>query len=268
MNDPGSPSMTSNRQPAVAGYFYPADPNLLTVKVEEHLSRAEPLDLCPKILIAPHAGYDYSGPTAGVAFRQLEGCRGSVTRVVLLGPSHHHWFAGIATTSADSYVTPLGEVPIDREAYRAIEDLPQIQQLDAAHSREHSLEVELPFLQRMLDDFSIVPLVLSDVTSREVAEVLDRLWGGEETLIVVSSDLSHYLPYDRAREIDSDTARRIEHEDSDLDATRACGYQSINGALDAAREHGLEVRTLDLRNSGDTAGSRERVVGYGAFALR
>ena len=175
---------------------------------------------------------------------------------------------GLATTSADAYVTPLGTVAIDREGYRAIEDLPQVQELDAAHTREHSLEVELPFLQRMLDDFSIVPLVLSEVTPREVAEVLDRLWGGEETLIVVSSDLSHYLPYDRACELDSDTARRIEHEDSDLDATRACGYQSINGALDAAREHGLAVQTLDLRNSGDTAGSRDRVVGYGAFALR
>ncbi len=262
------------RRPAVAGMFYPADAARLEAEVERHLDRASrrqrttsPEDRDPKVLIVPHAGYDYSGPVAGTAFAWLSGLR-HIERIVLIGPSHHHWFEGVATSAADCFETPLGPVTIDRSSVLEAEGSPGVHCLETAHEREHSLEVELPFLQLALPRFELVPLVFGEVQADVAGELLSSLWGGHETLIVVSSDLSHFLDYDSARRVDDETRRRIEAGRCDLEPQRACGYRSINAALWAAQRHDLGApTTLDLRNSGDTAGGRDRVVGYGAWVL-
>ncbi|MCU0937350.1 MAG: AmmeMemoRadiSam system protein B [Gammaproteobacteria bacterium] len=256
------------RRPAVAGMFYPDDPRELRESVQALLAAAPALGPAPKALIAPHAGYVYSGPTAAVAYARLVPARETIRRVVLLGPSHRVPFAGIAACRADVFETPLGRIPVDTGALDQIADLPQVQALDAAHLREHSLEVQLPFLQVVLRDFALVPLVVGDASPDQVAQVLDRLWGGPETLIVVSSDLSHYHDYATAQRLDRETSRLIEGlSRAELHGEQACGCRPINGLLRAARSHGLGAALLDLRNSGDTAGPRDRVVGYGAYAF-
>lgn len=258
--------MKSIRPAAVSGMFYPADAVALRQMIHEYLAQAPAASHHPKAIIVPHAGYIYSAPVAAQAFRQLEAVKSRVRRVVLLGPSHRVAFHGLAMSSADAFETPLGPVPLDRDALDRIKDLPQVIELNSAHAQEHALEVELPFLQEILEDFSLVPLVVGDARPEEVAEVLERLWGGDETLIVISSDLSHYNDYDRARTLDEQTCRAIEqlHED-DIGYQQACGRLPISGLLQVARRHGLKVTTLDLRNSGDTAGPRDQVVGYGAW---
>ncbi|MFQ5784186.1 MAG: AmmeMemoRadiSam system protein B [Alphaproteobacteria bacterium] len=273
--------MTSVRPPAVAGLFYPAEARDLDRTVRDYLAAAgssgpAPKALiaphagssgpAPKALIAPHAGYVYSGAVAASVYARLREVRAEIDRVVLLGPAHRHAFRGLALCDADSFATPLGTVPVDREAAARIATLPQIVRLDAAHRDEHSLEVHLPFLQRALDDFAIVPLVVGDATPEQVAEVIECLWGGRETLIVVSSDLSHYLDYDSARRLDAMTSRAIEAlRPEDLAPQQACGRLPIQGLLRVARTRGLSATTVDLRNSGDTAGPRDEVVGYGAW---
>ncbi len=258
--------MSKIREPAVAGMFYPADENELRRTVDEFLAAAKPLAVEPKAIIAPHAGYIYSGAVAASAYKALEKMAGRIRRVVLLGPAHRVAFHGLALSSADYFATPLGLVPTDKEAAEALSDLPQVRVFDEAHMLEHSLEVHLPFLQRTLDRFTLVPLVVGDATAEEVAEVLERLWDGPETLIVVSSDLSHYLDYDTARRVDQTTCRAIENlEPEAIGYHDACGRNPVNGLLLAARRHGLEATTVDLRNSGDTAGPRDQVVGYGAW---
>ena len=222
----------------------------------------------PKALVAPHAGYIYSGPIAASAYARLAPVRGVVTRVVLLGPSHVVPLDGLAASSADAFLTPLGSVTVDRDAVEHTLRLPQVQVLDAAHAHEHSLEVHLPFLQRALDDFSLVPLVVGEASPDDVAQVLDELWGGSETLIVVSSDLSHYHDYETAKRLDSATSRAIESlAPQELDSESACGRFPVRGLLVAAQRRGLRAETIDLRSSGDTAGSREEVVGYGAYVF-
>jgi AmmeMemoRadiSam system protein B len=254
--------------------FYPDSPDVLSREVADLLARAltpagEPAPGwpgCPKAIIAPHAGYIYSGPIAASAFSLLTRRNHAIDRVVLLGPTHRVAVRGLALPDCDAFATPLGEVPVDRAATGAIRDLPQVVISGPAHRLEHSLEVELPFLQTVLGGFSLVPLAVGDASAEAVDEVLERLWGGPETLVVASSDLSHYLPYDEARRTDAETARRIGRLDP-VDPRQACGAAPVNGLLRAARTHGLEVKLLDLRNSGDTAGDRRRVVGYGAFAF-
>ncbi len=258
------------RPAAVAGTFYPASAASLEEEVDTYLREGvrprEPL--VPKALIVPHAGYVYSGPVAGSGYRLLAPIADRVERVVLIGPAHRVPVRGLAVSSADAFETPLGRVPVDREAVELLKRLPQVQEFDAAHAAEHSLEVHLPFLQRVLKRFAIVPLVAGDATTREVAEVLDKVWGGPETLIVVSSDLSHYYDYATARAKDEATTRAIERLDpAGLDPESACGRVGIRGLLEVARRRGLSVHTLDVRNSGDTAGPRDSVVGYGAYAL-
>jgi hypothetical protein len=219
-------------------------------------------------LVVPHAGYVYSGPVAGHAYARLAPWAAQVRRVVLLGPAHRVALRGLAVPTVDAFETPLGRVPIAREACAALADLPQVSRSDRAHAMEHSLEVQLPFLQAVLGtSFELLPLAVGDASRDEVAEVVERLWGGDETLIVVSSDLSHYLPYDDAQATDRTTAARIVALATDLDPYEACGAHALNGALVAARRHGLQAELLDLRNSGDTAGDRRRVVGYAALAL-
>jgi MEMO1 family protein len=267
--------MASVRPPAVAGQFYPADPAELRSQVEGFLREAavpEGAGLAfPKAVIAPHAGYVYSGPIAGSAFRALasasESIRRVIRRVVLLGPAHFVPIHGLALPGHPRFATPLGEVAIEPEGAQASLRLPQVRVIPEAHVREHSLEVELPFLQVLLGEFHLVPLVVGQASGKEVAEVLERLWGGPETLIVISSDLSHFLPYDAARRADRETSERILALDGPLHSRQACGAVPINGLLEAARRLGLVPELLDLRNSADTAGDPSRVVGYGAFAF-
>jgi AmmeMemoRadiSam system protein B len=250
--------------------FYPDDPVLLRQQVTGFLQAADSnTDLSPKALIVPHAGYVYSGPVAASAYRQLTGRHASINRVVLLGPAHRVAFSGLAATSAEYFSTPLGLIRIDQVAMDEILQLPQVRVLDEAHREEHSLEVQLPFLQSILEnDFSLVPLVVGDADSDSVAEVIEKLWGDNRTLILISSDLSHYQDYATARQLDSATSRAIEQLDPQaIDYPQACGRNPVNGLLLAARHHKLQARTLDLRNSGDTAGGRDRVVGYGAYAF-
>jgi AmmeMemoRadiSam system protein B len=255
------------RQPAVAGTFYPANAAMLRETITELLKSS--VASCekehPKALIAPHAGYVYSGPVAGQAYAQLITQAEIIRRVILLGPVHRVPVRGLALPKADRFATPLGEVPVDQDAIRRLEAMPQVVVSEDAHAFEHSLEVQLPFLQSVLHDFSLVPLAVGDATSEEVADVLEALWGGPETLIVVSSDLSHYLPYAQAMQIDHDTVEQI-LDGRQLDSfERACGALPINGLLLAASRHKLTPKLVSQCNSGDTAGDRQRVVGYAAI---
>nr|WP_058554632.1 AmmeMemoRadiSam system protein B [Thiohalocapsa sp. ML1] len=264
--------MTNIRRPAVAGLFYPDDPSELRRAVAQLLAAANAATATgdptrPKALIAPHAGYVYSGPVAASAYARL-GDAADIRRVLLLGPAHRLPFRGIAYPTADAFATPLGDVPVDQDAIATIADLPQVTRLDRAFDGEHCLEVQLPFLQMLLGDFRIVPLVVGEATGEEIAAVLEQLWGGPETLIVISSDLSHYLDYDSAQAIDAQTTAAICGLHPEAISTRqACGRNPIAGLLTAARRHALHATPLDLRNSGDTAGPRDRVVGYGAYGF-
>lgn len=247
--------------------FYPDDPRELHAMVSGFLAQAEP-GPAPKALIAPHAGYIYSGPVAASAYRRLAEVKDRIERVVLLGPSHRVPFRGLAVSSADTFRTPLGDIPVDTAAVADLLELPQVTLLNEAHAMEHSLEVHLPFLQEVLDSFVLVPLVVGDATAEEVGEVLERLWGGPETLIVISSDLSHYHPYEVARRQDRATSDAIEALAPErIGYDDACGRVPVSGLLHIARRHGLHAETIDLRNSGDTAGPRDRVVGYGAYVF-
>jgi hypothetical protein len=263
------------RPPAVAGLFYPDSAEALERWVDELLAGAGSFapEPAPKAIIAPHAGYEYSGPVAASVYARLRPLRDTVRRVVLLGPAHRVAFAGMALPGAGAFRTPLGDVPVDADAAARIAALPQVTVLPEAHAREHSLEVHVPFLQRVFSGFALVPLVVGDAAPAAVAAVLDALWGGAETLIVISSDLSHYEPYRAARAHDARTAAAIERLDArEIGPDDACGCIPIAGLLAAAGARGLACTRLDLRNSGDTAGARDpgarrEVVGYGAWAL-
>jgi MEMO1 family protein len=257
------------RPPAVAGRFYAGEPDRLQAEVSALLLGASaPCEIPPKALIAPHAGYIYSGAVAAAAFAMLRNSAPTINRVVLIGPAHYVPVRGIATPTVDAFETPLGHIPVDQDALAAVADLPFVVQSDAAHTPEHALEVELPFLQTLLASFEVVPLVVGDSLPLEVALVLRRLWGGPETLILVSSDLSHYHDYETARRLDTATALAIERNEwTGLGPDQACGFLAMAGLLVEAERRGLKARRLMLSNSGDAAGSRERVVGYGAWML-
>jgi len=264
------------RQPAVAGAFYPGQKETLVhdviamidaARVEASSTKQSDFHASPKAVIVPHAGYIYSGPTAAAAYSRLAAVSDTIKRVILLGPVHRVPVRGLALPGADVFATPLGEIQIDQDAVAAIENLPQVVESPAAHAEEHSLEVQLPFLQMTLADFKLLPLAVGDATPQEVAEVLDVLWGGPETLIVISSDLSHFLPYQAAQIVDSETAQNILQLRGTLNHEQACGGTPVNGLMLAAKQHHLQPHLLDLRNSGDTAGDKNRVVGYAAFAF-
>lgn len=260
----------SIRPAAVAGSFYPAEPGALARDVSLMLAAAEQPEsapAAPKAIIAPHAGYVYSGPVAAQAYAVLRSARDRIRRVVLLGPCHRVPVRGLAVPTVEAFASPLGSVAIDRRAIALVADLPQVVVSDNAHAHEHSLEVHLPFLQSVLQEFEMVPFAVGRASPEEVAEVLDRLWGGDETLIVVSSDLSHYLPYAVAQQMDRETVNAILRLDVAIDHEQACGGTPVNGLLLAARRRRLRARLLDLRNSGDTAGDRNRVVGYCSIAF-
>ncbi|MEJ6001534.1 AmmeMemoRadiSam system protein B [Paucibacter soli] len=261
--------VAATRPAAVACSFYPARPEALARELDGYLDavpaaqEAQP----PKLLVVPHAGYRYSGPVAAHAYALLRPWREQIRRVVLLGPAHRVALRGLGLPEAQrSFATPLGEVLLDQAASAQLSALPQVSRDAAAHAFEHSLEVQLPFLQRLLGDFSLVPLVVGEASAAEVAEALELLWGGDETLIVISSDLSHYLPYAQAQALDRDTVRQLLALEQAPTHAQACGATPLAGAMLAARAHGLAGRLLDLRNSGDTAGDKSRVVGYAALA--
>lgn len=257
------------RPTAVAGLFYPADAALLAGQVQALLAHAGATEEMrpPKALIVPHAGYVYSGAIAASAYARLRSLRGKVQRVVLLGPVHRVPVRGLALPDVQAFASPMGEVALDTQALAALADLPQVVVDDRCHAQEHSLEVHLPFLQSVLGEFKLVPLAVGDASAAQVAEVLERLWGGDETLIVASSDLSHYLPYATAQQLDAATAQAVLDLRTDLSHEQACGATPVNGLLLAARHHRLQAQLLDLRNSGDTAGDKSQVVGYAAFAF-
>jgi len=261
--------MTVTREPAVSGFFYPAEAGDLRATIELLLEQAGPqTGPAPKALIAPHAGYIYSGAVAASAYARLIPYRNLYTRVVLLGPCHRVASRGLATSGADVFRTPLGDVPLDKSAIKQLDSV-GVKVYEPAHQFEHSLEVHLPFLQVVLGRFTLVPLAVGDATPGSVADVLGKLWGGEETLIVISSDLSHYLSYDEARTRDRHTCDAIEHLDASIiDHEDACGAAPVSGLLLEAKRRKMRVTTLDLRNSGDTAGSKDRVVGYGAWMMQ
>ena len=260
--------MTQIREPAVAGRFYPDHPEELSKTVLSMLqeSETEPKP-APKALIVPHAAYVYSGPVAATAYSRLLQHRDLYDRVVLLGPCHHTALTGVAASTSRFFRTPIGNVPVDNEDVKRL-DHRHVIRSDAPHKLEHSLEVQLPFLQLVLGKFSLVPLVVGSVEPQTVVEIIDFLWGGPETLFVISSDLSHYLPYEAAKRCDEVTCRAIEEMEADrIHSGDACGSTAIAGLLITAKRRRMQIDSLDLRNSGDTAGGKDHVVGYGAWAL-
>ncbi len=255
------------RPAAVAGSFYPDSPDTLARNVDAMLFEAGETQTgkSPKALIAPHAGYIYSGPTAASAYALLNAEK--ITRVVLMGPTHRVLLAGLALPEADAFETPLGSIELDRDGMEQVQNLAQVSVEASSHAFEHSLEVQLPFLQRKLNRFTLIPFAVGRAQPEVVAEVLNLLWGEEETLIVISSDLSHYHPYEMARKIDTETAEAIIRLEPIITHEQACGATPINGLLACREKHPLRPELIDLHNSGDTAGPQDRVVGYGAFAF-
>ena len=262
--------MASIRAAAVAGTFYPGDPRTLAAELNElfgGVEQSQPRLGFPKALIVPHAGYIYSGGVAAHAYEELAAARGLVKRVVMLGPVHRVPVRGLAIPGNEAFATPLGLVPIDRAALDDVRSLPQVVTSDRAHVQEHALEVQLPFLQRQLGNFALAPFAVGDATVQEVVQVIERLWGGPETLIVISTDLSHYHPYPQARAIDGATLERIGSFATDVHHEEACGATPLNGFLALAKARNMSIRLLAACNSGDTAGGKGQVVGYSAFAL-
>ncbi len=264
--------MQAVRPAAVAGLFYPGRRSDLRSMIVALLDDARPLVdrlglPAPKGLVVPHAGYIYSGSTAALGYALLEPARERISRVVLLGPCHRLWTDGLALPDAGAFDTPLGRVPVEPVPDEVRRRLPQLHDNPAVHAQEHSLEVQVPFLQTVLSEFSLVPLAVGGVTAAEVSEVIDALWGGPETLVVASSDLSHYLTYQQANTVDAGTVAQMLRLDATLTHDQACGADPVNGLLLSARSHGLTPRLLGRCTSGDTAGDKRRVVGYAALAL-
>ena len=260
--------MSTLRKPVVSGLFYPNDPSQLREMVTGYLRSVPVEGKTPKAIIVPHAAYIYSGPIAASAYVRVAQGSSRIKRVVLLGPAHRISVDGLALPRADAFETPLGIVPVDHEAIKEISKLSQVCFQDEAHDQEHSLEVQIPFLQVVLEDFSLVPFALGDAVPRDIGVVLDQLWGGPETLIVVSSDLSHYHDYETAQKMDTDTTQSIVSLGAaQIRPDQACGCYPINGLLNVAHRRGMSVELLDLRNSGDTAGPRDQVVGYGSYVF-
>jgi AmmeMemoRadiSam system protein B len=264
-------SFSHVRPPAVAGMFYPDEPEELKSMLSELLKQEVPSDRAsakaPKVLLVPHAGYIYSGRTAARAYASLIPFAAQIQRVVVLGPCHRAAVQGIALPASEAFLTPLGSVRIDQDAIAAIRALPGVCVHPNAHALEHSLEVQLPFLQTVLGDFSLVPLAVGDADIATVSQVIEILWGGPETLFVVSSDLSHYHVYTDANAIDTETIKEILALCAEIVPEQACGAFPLNGMLHVAAQRHLKPRLIERCNSGDTAGDKSRVVGYCSIAF-
>ncbi len=259
--------MDNIRQPCVAGFFYPADPTVLHNTVHGLLNSAKnhPINP-PRAIIAPHAGYIYSGPIAATIYKTLLPLREKIRHVVLFGPAHRVPFRGVAATAMDYFATPLGKVTIDHAIIKNALKVPNVEIFEHAYDGEHSLEVQLPFLQSVLADFKLAPFVVGDADPNTVAQIIETLWGNPDTLFVISSDLSHYYDYDTATNLDTAASNAIVHlQPQQIKDNQACGRLPVKGLLLAAQKLGLKASLLDLRNSGDTAGDKQRVVGYGAY---
>lgn len=260
--------MQNIRQPAVAGLFYPEDQEQLKSMIAGYLQLVKPVAKAPKAIIVPHAGYVYSGQIAASAYARLFPHRSIIKRVVLLGPSHRVGFTGLAQSQAEAFRTPLGDIPLDKQTIASLDNYPYVDYLDQAHKDEHSLEVQLPFLQMSLDNFQLIPVVAGDCPAEQIAQILELFYGQVDTLIVISSDLSHFHDYATAQRLDRETSEKIERLDyQHLDYDSACGRVPISGLLALAKKKFLQIETIDLRNSGDTAGDKNRVVGYGAYVI-
>ena len=261
--------LTLNARPAaLAGSFYPARAEKLRADIHSFLAEAATTAQAPKALIVPHAGHRYSGSTAAKGYASLNSVKNRIRRVVLLGPAHRVYLKGMALPSSSHFETPLGRVPVDQAALRQLKDFASIQFMDAAHAEEHCIEVQLPFLQHCLEDFSLVPIVVGDASAADVAAVLEALWGEDDTLVLISSDLSHFHVYEEAVKIDTATTDLIERMSFEsLTPEKACGARPLSGLLSLARNRSMKIKRLGLCNSGDTAGDRQRVVGYGCWAL-
>ena len=253
------------KNPAVSGAFYPAEPGVLSKMVDEFYESVEWQGQPPKAIIAPHAGYIYSGIVAACAYKCLADMP-YIKNIVLIGPSHFLPFSGIAYSDCDIFMTPLGEISVNEKLFTQTTSIPATQLINAAFTREHCLEVQLPFLQKILNDFTIMPLLVGAADKQTVATVLENLWGDDQTLIVISSDLSHYHDYQTAQQMDNATCQSIENLDADdIRDDAACGRVAIRGLLHLAKQKQMRVQKLIQINSGDTAGDKNRVVGYGAY---
>ena len=258
------------RPAAVSGMFYPDDPTELTDQISAFLNEASyDLLAIPKVLIVPHAGMVYSGSIAASAYRSLLQYRHVIRKVILLGPAHRTYIKGLGLPTVDQFQTSLGEINLDTKTIKnLVKKFPQVRFSDEAHADEHSLEVQMPFLQEVLGSFRLIPFVVGEASQKEVADVIHHLWGGEECLIVISTDLSHFHAYDRAVELDRITAEQIELFRGDkLWDHAACGRIPLSGLLQVAKEKWMSIQRFDLRNSGDTSGRKDQVVGYGAWGL-
>lgn len=266
MSEPGTTQHI--RQPAVAGYFYPQDPRELHDMVDSYLHREKSADEIPKAIVVPHAGYIYSGAIAGQAYSRFLNAAERIRTVVLLGPAHRVYLEGMALSEAEQFQTPLGRIQIDSVFRDSLLDRVEVVEMESAHEKEHSLEVHLPFLQLLFNDFSLLPIVVGQIDAATVSEILESIWGGDETLIIISSDLSHFHPYDIARKIDDETAMAIQSYNMEkIGPEQACGCMPLNGMLHLAKKKAMRIVNYELKNSGDTAGDKSRVVGYGAWGL-
>lgn len=262
-----TPNMQHTREPAVAGMFYPGQADVLGKQVRDHLRQARPAHHTPSAIIAPHAGYIYSGPVAGSAYAAVMPRSAEIRRVILLGPAHREYIKGIAASTAAAFDTPLGGVALDRATIQAVvERFEFVEFDDRAHALEHSIEVQIPFLQSVLQDFVLIPLAVGGARPEQIDQMLEEFWHDRTTLVVISSDLSHYHDYATAQRLDTYTSQKIEALDpTGLTGENACGQRPVCGLLQYAARHGMQCEVLDVRNSGDTAGDRDRVVGYGAY---
>jgi len=257
----------SIRYPAVAGSFYDKSPESLQCQLDTWLCSEPDTESHIRALIVPHAGYIYSGKVAAKAFRYLKSQADRIHRVILVGPSHRFYFTGCALPSADFFATPLGKIPIDTESIDQIRNIDDIEVSDQVHALEHCLEVQLPFLQTCLKQFTLLPILTSNVSPVTVAKLIDSLWQDENTLLVISSDLSHFHSYSEAKNIDRNTCSLIEHYEPSLSPEQACGSTGINTLLLLAKQRGYQLTRMELKNSGDTAGDKERVVGYVSYLI-
>jgi len=260
--------MNNIRYPAVAGMFYPESPKELEQLIHSLLDNATSNGNSPKAIISPHAGYIYSGSIAASAFKTFESDSQNINHIVLLGPSHRVALRGCALSSADYFRTPLGDIPINYDARKHLLTYDDVQINDAAHAQEHSLEVQLPFLQSLLNDFTLTPIIVGENKMQHTAKILETFWQESNTRFVISSDLSHYHNYQTAQKLDQETNLAIlNKQPENIQYDHACGRNPVNGLLSFAKQHDLSVKMLDLRNSGDTAGPKDQVVGYGAWGF-